>query len=90
MYFRIADEWGFKRLSDGDGLVYHPFRGDLYALSAAPCVVLDTMGHGTYTREDILNALMRTLSCSTGGERVEMEAHFHELVRLGVIVPVDL
>lgn len=89
MYFRIADSWCYESLPDGEGLIYHPFLGVLYALSATPCIVLDTMGNGTCTREEILTALMGTLSCSPGGERIEMDAHFDELLRLGVIVSVD-
>lgn len=90
VYFRIADGWCFERLPDGGGLVYHPFLGDLYALSATPCFVLDAMANGTLTREEILTTLMGTPPCPIGGERVEMEAHFDELVRLGVIISVDL
>lgn len=90
MYFRIADSWCFEPFPDGDGLVYHPFLGDLYALSAAPCGVLHTMASGTYTRKGVLDALMGIPSSSPGGERVEMGGHFDELVRLGVIVSVDL
>jgi hypothetical protein len=83
----LAEAWCVRTFPAGEGLVYHPFSGELYALSALPSTLLGVLAEKpsdqTLDWEDIL-ATLRAQGVLV--EAPEIEASLEELLQLGVIV----
>jgi hypothetical protein len=86
----LADGWCTHTFPAGEGLLYHPFTGELYALSALPSAMIGLIAEKSFDRTLDFDDLLATLRARGFlAEVPEIEASLEELLHLGVVVSAE-
>lgn len=88
--FWITKGWRFRQFADGQGLVFNPFTGDLYALSEIPVSLIIAFGDTAASCDVLFRRVADTVDLD--GEPVGEEtvkSHLAALVQLGVVTSVS-
>jgi hypothetical protein len=89
--FFFAEGWCLHTFPSREGAVYHPFSGELYALSALPSALVCLISEKFFERApDLANVLAAIHARGISAETLEIEVSLEELLQLGVIVSAKL
>jgi hypothetical protein len=85
-HLTIARDWTYRPLSDAGGALYHPYGGDVHAVSELPAQILNHLANGPLSREACVAATILSFPDEVEAElRQAVDSHLDALIALGAV-----
>jgi hypothetical protein len=85
-HLAIAKDWAYRPLSDAGGALYHPYGGDVHAVTELPAQILNHLAGGPLTREACVAATVLSFPDEVEAElREAVHLHLESLIELGAV-----
>ena len=82
----ISNDWTYRSLTDAGGVLYHPYGGDVQAVTELPAQLLRYLAGGQLTREECIAATILSFPDEVEAElREAVHSHLNSLIELGAI-----